>query len=352
MRVLQKLYIKDFFIALAIAGIGLSIILSLINLIDKLDDFMKGNPSMGTLLLFAVLNIPKNLFYLLPMATLICSLFVFANAQKRNEIVIIKTSGGRIRSLLIPFIFIGLMLSAFAFFLSEVVMPPTAEKAEELKEGWSHRRPLFKEGTLWLKGQDGSIIRIGLYSYESGAVNDISIFLFDKKVLSERLEAEKALWDGETWTLVNVRRYFLKSGNIQNIKEMPYPNLESPKYFAERLKKTEEMGIGELLKYIKRLKQAGYRNPKLIVDFNSRLSYPFINLFMLILGVSLPLKGRVVKGLITSGIGLAISLLYWGGYILSLSLGNTGIVPPFLAPWLMPLIFAVISINLFRKLHE
>lgn len=365
MKILQRLYIREFFAALTIIGFGLSIIFSLVNLIDKLDDFMKCNPSVEDLLLYAVLNIPKNLFYLLPMATLICSLFVLANAVKKNEIVAIKASGGRIRLLLMPFILTGFILSAFSFFLGEVIVPVTIGRAEELKitiassklqntsstlKAQPYQRLSLIEGTLWLKDKEGSIIRIGIYSYDATSANDIRIFLFDKGVLSEQLEAEKASWDGKTWKLLNVRRYLFKSGNIENIKEIPYPNLEPPKYFMERLKKTEEMRIGELLRYIKRLKHSGYSNPKLIVDFNSRISYPLVNLFMLILGVSLPLKSKNITGLIASGIGLAVSLIYWGGYILSLSLGNAGILPPFLSPWLMPILFGLLSINLFRKI--
>lgn len=364
MKILKKLYTKEFLILLSIVGIGLSLILSLINLIEKLDDFMKYSPSFEDIALYVILNIPKNLFYLLPMAVLICGLFVFARATRSMEIVAIKAGGGRVRSLLITFVFMGLMMSIFAFFLDELVMPYAMERAEELKiemtsprqqdtlKTLSYQRPFFKEGIVWLKGKDESIIRIGLFLYENEVANDINIFLFEKDSLSGQIKAEKALWNGKIWTLMNVTRYSFKSGQIENIKEMPYPNLEAPKYFKASLKTTSEMRIGELLRYIKRMKQSGYRNPKLIVDLHSRLSYPLINLFMLILGVSLPLETHISRGLIAAGIGLSISLLYWMGYILSISMGNAGIIPPFLSPWLMPILFAVIAIRLFRKLPE
>ena len=45
MKILKKLYTKEFLTLLSIVGIGLSLILSLINLIEKLDDFMKYKPS-------------------------------------------------------------------------------------------------------------------------------------------------------------------------------------------------------------------------------------------------------------------------------------------------------------------
>ncbi|MEW6067948.1 MAG: LptF/LptG family permease [Nitrospirota bacterium] len=367
MKRLQKLYIKEFFVALIITGFGLSIIFSLINLIDKLDDFIKGNPPVGDLFLYAALNIPKNLLYLLPIATLICSLFVFTNAIKKNEIVIIKAAGGRIKRLIMPFILTGFILSIFAFVLSEIIMPLTLEQAERLKatlsspkeqgvsmtlKSQSSYRPSLIEGTLWLKDKKGSVVRLGLYSYEGLYADDIRIFIFDKRGLSEHLIAEKAFWDGKTWVLANAKRYILKNGIITQIEELPYPNLESPNYFKERLKKTEEMRIGELYRYIKKLNRSGYRNPKLVVDFNSRLSYPLINLFMLILGISLPLRSGITKGIVVSGIGLVAVLVYWGGYVLSLSLGNAGIIPPSLAPWSMPALFGIISVVLFKKIPE
>lgn len=357
MRLLIRLYIKEFIMAVLVVGGGLSVILSIVNLIDKLDDFMKWNAPMRDLFLYTALNIPKNLFYLLPMATLICVLFVFASAIKKNEIVAIKSVGGRIKILLVPFIIIGLILCIFAFFLSEFIMPLSLEKAEDLRikllsQKPSAQRLSFSEGALWLRINENSLIRIGLYSYDDLFAQDIRIILFENGTLSGQIDAEKAIWSHDTWILLNAKKYSFRKGAVERFKKLPYPELEPPKYFTERLKKTEEMGIPELYRYIRRLRQSGHTNPKLVVDFNSRLSYPFMNFFMLILGASLPLIGRIQNSLIASGIGLGISLIYWGGYILSLSLGNTGLIPPFLSPWLMPAVFAVLSINLFRRIPE
>jgi lipopolysaccharide export system permease protein len=73
---------------------------------------------------------------------------------------------------------------------------------------------------------------------------------------------------------------------------------------------------------------------------------------MLIIGVCLPIERHMRRGLIAAGIGLFISLIYWTGYILSISMGNAGIIPPFLAPWITPALFALLALHLFRKLPE
>lgn len=364
MKLLQRLYLREFFTALFIVVAGLSTIFSLINLLDRLGGLQKYDPSLKDLFLYAALNIPKNLFYLLPMAVLICCMFVFAGAMKRNELVIIKAAGGGMRAFVLPFLAAGLMLSGFAFMLSEFVMPVTLEKAEELRQtiisqrqpgaefSPAVRKPAMKDGVVWLKDRAGSLVRFGLYSYQGSAASDIRIYLFDKGVMKGHIAAEKAVWDGEVWKLLNVKRYTFDNGRIERIKELPYKDLETPRYFAERLKKTEEMGISELARYIVRMKKSGYSNPKLTVDLNSRISYPLINFFMIIFGLSLPLRGKVVKGLSASGIGLGISLLYWGGYVMSISLGNAGLLPAFLAPWLMPLLFGLIAADSFYRMAE
>ena len=81
------------------------------------------------------------------------------------------------------------------------------------------------------------------------------------------------------------------------------------------------MGIGELSRYTKRLKKAGFKNTKLIVDLNSKVSFPLINLFMVLFGIALSMRSKVGGGLFVAGLGLLISALYWVTYTFLLSLG-------------------------------
>ncbi len=89
-----------------------------------------------------------------------------------------------------------------------------------------------------------------------------------------------------------------------------------------------------------------------MVDIHSRISYPLINAIMLVLGISLAMKGEMGSGLITAAIGIFISLLYWVGHTAFLSMGYTGILPAFIAAWFMPALFGVIAFHLFSKVPE
>ena len=133
---------------------------------------------------------------------------------------------------------------------------------------------------------------------------------------------------------------------------MEYAGLESPELFTNQLKTPDEMGIYELYHYMQRLKNAGFSNLKLVIDLNSRISFPLINIFMMMLGIALSTRGRIGGGLVTAGLGLLISLLYWLGYTFFLSIGYAGFIPPLLAAWIVPFMFGSLAVYLFIKTPE
>ena len=79
MLTLQKYYLKEFLKLLSLIGTGLALVFSVLDLIDKIDEFMPHKPSLKSLLLYTSFNFPKYLLYLLPAAMLICSLFALSN---------------------------------------------------------------------------------------------------------------------------------------------------------------------------------------------------------------------------------------------------------------------------------
>jgi len=354
MKIIQRLYLKDFFRLLILITLGLSVIFSLIDMIGKTDDFISAKSSVWSLVLYALLNIPSFLLYLLPASTLICSLFTFSQAFRRQEIAAIKAAGGRLKSLFYPFLAAGILLSIFAFATNDVIVPDFSRKASDLQnriEG-KEKKSAFAGGTIWLKNNDGSPVRIDLYVDEKKIARGVSIFISGPDFLKEQIIAEEAFWNGTTWIMTNVRIYDVVTGEIKNIKSMEYAGLESPELFTNQLKTSDEMGIYELYHYMQRLKNAGFSNLKLIIDLNSRISFPLINIFMMMLGIALSARSKRGGGLVAAGLGLLISLIYWLSYTFSLSIGYAGITPPVFAAWIIPFLFGTLATYLFIKTPE
>lgn len=353
---LSRHYIKEFLKLFGLIGAGLSLALSLFDLIDRLDGFMPHDPAMTDLIRFALLNLPKNFLYLMPVGALLSSLYTMGQASRAKETTAVMAAGGRLKRLLLPFIAAGAAMSLAGFVISEFVSPRCLKEATELKRsimGQGATPSLFKQGAMWLRAKDGSIVNIKLYVEDRDSFQGMSVFRIDGGGLKEIIKAEEASYikATDTWVLKGVRKYDTQSAGIEEVAEMSYPDLGSPEVFREEARKPAEMGITELAGYIKRLREAGFRNARLEVEMNSKVSFPMVNLFMTALGVSLAAR-RGMKGLAAAAVGLLISLFYYFGYTMMLSLGYSGILPPVAAVWAVPSAFGAVAAYLFAGIPE
>lgn len=359
MKTLKFYYIKEFLKLLILLSIGLSAIFSLIELIDKIDDFMPSKPSLSILLLYMTLHIPKYLYYLFPVSILICSLFIFSHSARNKELIAIKSAGGRLKKLFYPFILLGFFMSLLSLFLGEFIVPETSKMSHSLKESIkkSSKKVSYKSGVIWFRGNYGNIARIELYIPEKNFAKNVSIFVLGENSLNKRISAESATWQSEKnnigyWNLKDVVVYDIQKNEVKSFSEMKYYDLESPDVFSESIKSSEEMGIIELWKYTEKLNSLGFKNQKLIVDLNSKLSYPFANLFLIVLGISFSAISSIGGSLIAIGIGIIISFIYWISYSFMLSMGYAGILYPAVATWIVPILFGLLAIFLFNKIAE
>jgi lipopolysaccharide export system permease protein len=216
------------------------------------------------------------------------------------------------------------------------------------------KKSTVSEGTTWTKDINGNPVKIELYIPEEKTAQNVSIFIHGKDFLKGVITAKRATWqvDKQQWLFEEASVYDSETGKTKNVGSMNYPDLDSPDIFSKEMKSSDEMGIAELYRYIQRLKSAGFSNTKLFVDLNSKVSFPLINTFMMLLGMSLSARAQMGGGLFTAGLGLGVSLIYWFGYTFTLSIGYAGLLPPFLASWLVPALFGSVSVYLFVKTPE
>jgi lipopolysaccharide export system permease protein len=353
---LKRHYIKEFLRLFAVTGVFLALILSILDLVDRIDEFMPHHPSLWGLISYTALVFPRYFLYLMPAAALICSLYTVGRASRAKELVAVMAAGGRVRALLMPLVLTGALISLLGFALGEFVVPTCSKKAIDLRQalmGKSTLPSLYKDGMMWLRADDGSIVKIDFFLEDRDTLKGISIFTIDDRGLREIVTAERALYSPKekAWILKGVTRYDIPSGNTEAVEQLRYPYLSSLEVFKEEDQESFEMGILELTRYLGRLHKAGFKNQRLSVDLHSKVSFPLVSLFMVVIGISFSSK-RNIKGLAATAIGLVISLFYFFCYTMMLSLGYAGILPPLVAAWTMPLVASAASVFLFRKIPE
>ncbi len=349
MTLLQKYYTREFLRAFLVVAVGLSLMLSSIELIDKLEDIVHKTP--WNMFKYFLLATPQYIVYTMPVAGLFAGLFVAGQAVRARETVAVLSAGGRLKKLFIPLVLAGAALTLANFVLSEFLAPMSLAEAKKLTSA-GKGQSLFRGGTVWVRAQDGSLVMFDLYIREQMIAKGVSIFRFNQGKLTERIDASQAVFRGGQWLLADVRTYDLQGGTVRAEPRMTLPRgFLSPGLFEKEAKKPEEMSLSELSEYMARLRAAGIKNQKLSVDMDSRISYPFVNFIMVLLAIALSLRSGL-GGLASASIGVAVSLLYWFSYTIALSMGYAGILPPLVAAWLAPAAFGAVSVRLYQGIRE
>jgi lipopolysaccharide export system permease protein len=356
MKILRRYFLAEFtryFIILILSFTAIAIIAEFF---DKASEFYKEKPSIYLIAQYLLLQTPRVMLYALPFASLFSILITVGIASKWKETVIIKASGSSTKKLFSMFLFLGVLISVTALILGETLVPYATRtashirKVEILKQSF---RITQGEESLWLKGLDGSLIRINGFVEHEDRVLRTSIFNFNEDFgLEGRIEADEAEWIEGKWNLKNVTVFDFSAGTTEEHETIETAALEEPKIFREEMRKPKEMNFMELYTYYSRLEKAGFKNLKYVVRLYEKLAYPTINFVMMLFGIALALNTNWGGGIRAAGLGVIVSVLYWLLYATSISLGNTGMLKPWLAPWISPVVFCIAGSIFYSRIKE
>lgn len=347
MKLLKRFYLKEFMAAFGIVVMGLSAMLATFDLINKLDKLKQAGAA--GFIKYTLLVLPQYAVYTMPMAVLFASLFTVGHAVKNREAVAVMAAGGRMRALFLPLAAAGAVLAVCSFGLSQFVAPGAMRQAKAMMQG--EENGLFSEGTIWVRAEDGSLVRFSLYSKEAESARQVDIFRFANGMLAQRIDAGGAKYRDGRWILTNITVYDLLRHSFSKSAQMTLSGFIAPKFLNQKVLTSDEMGISELYRYTQRLRRAGIRSIKLDVDVQERLAYPVVNFFMVLFATAVSLR-RGMGGLAAASLGVAVSLFYWLVYTFGLSLGYSGILPPLVAAWSVPLAFAALSVWFFVRIRD
>jgi lipopolysaccharide export system permease protein len=325
------------------AGIAIFVLISFFEHIDIFTDSL----SMFALgLSYIGLQIPAYFNLILPLAFLIAILIQIVVMIRANEIIVARTAGISTLALMKPLIFFSLILVVLSFCLSEWVIPRTSYAGDyllkvKIKKEQSY--VVYKNDKIWFK-RGNSICNIEFFDARRDEIIGLTVLeLSNTYAVRKRYDAQKGAWKDGRWVFHNVTERTFSNGVIESkIVHETLSNLitDPPSVFKIVDKKPEEMGFEELKRYIDRLKLNGHDVRRYMVDLYDKLSFPFINVIMVLTAFSVGLRYSKTKS-ISRGIffGVCLGALYWLFHSVAKSLGYSEIFPPFFAACLANMLF-------------
>ncbi|MFH1278668.1 MAG: LPS export ABC transporter permease LptG [Candidatus Eisenbacteria bacterium] len=356
-RLLDRHVIRGYLFALLAALSAFIAIFVILDLFEKLDDFLDRGVPILAVLQYYVYRIPEILLLMLPVGMLLACLFALGAHARNNEFVATTSAGISMRRTLMPVVILAFFMSAAALLLGETIAPPAAARVKEIHDG------LIKPGgmradrvrtNLSYLGEGGRLFWVGRLDTARDRMEDVVVQKLAGNTLLERIDAEEADWEAGVWTFR--RGYFRRFeegvlAEARRFEERAEPAIsETPGDLAEVQKNPRQMSHRELSAYIDRASSSGGEVQREQVDLHMKVAFPFTSFLIVLLGS--PLSALLRRG--GNAVGFTLALLICFVYYMAIrvgqSFGYNGVLPPLLAAWIANLLFFALGLFLFRKL--
>ena len=299
--------------------------------------------------------VAKYLLFLLPLVAvelfpatmLITVLITYALLARRSEAIAWWASGQSVYRLMMPGLLFAIAAGGGTWLVQEHLMPSANVKQEALRARIRGGQPRAITGTgrQWL----ASVENRRLYSYEfdeqSGVLNEPAIYELDEEAvhLSRVTTGKLGVWtssnemqirDAET---VNLRGMLVER---QAEKETRLVGVDSPQVFRPTVDKPSQLSVLALSDYLKAARQRGVDVAALAIALQRKYVNPFSVVVMAFIGMPLALAFGKRGAIVALCVAVGVSVAYWGIGGGFQQLGNHGLLPPEVAAWSPPVIFA------------
>ena len=357
MKILDRYIIIEFVRNLLIA---LLVLVTVFFIADYLRGVWDAEVSPMVLLKYGLYQLPQIFCQMVPPAAMLGTTVTLSLLNRKNELTAIHASGiglGHISGLIFGAIFIACCVTLIMY---DRVVPPLARQRTsyywKVIKGRNDFSLDIKTTKIWYRSKN-YIYNLRVYDKSTSTIQGIGIYFFDNRFhLAQHIEAQTAKYDEKklTWELFDgMLTIFPEDNSFPLSKHFDSKSLslpETPKDFLEIEKQVDTLRLKDLWAFIRRNKEAGLDTKVYEVDLHSRLAVSFIPLIMGILAIPFSVRPKRQGGLgkdLATAIGWIFS--YWLLFSLSLSLGKSGAIIPWLAVWGPCVLFFVAAIFLLIR---
>ncbi|WAC07870.1 MAG: LPS export ABC transporter permease LptG [Thermodesulfobacteriota bacterium] len=347
-RYILREFIKVFLFSLAV----IVVLYFIGNLADRLGDFLKYKPSFESLLQYFCFNNLATIFQVTPIPVLLATSITIGILSRNFEIIALRSSGVSLSRTISPILIAALCISIVTLFGNELVSPYATQKAKAIARSikGKEKKKIFNPDQIWFRGKE-IIYNIKYFSSRKNTLYGVTLYFLNHDfALYKRVDAEQAIWRGNTWVFQKVFTREFEANNVIKVsftKETSFPLEETPETFKQEIREPEEMSYLELKGYIEKTTQEGYDATKSLADLYAKLSSPFINFFIALFGIPFALKigkhGGFAVGITLSCV---IGMAYWFFYGICNALGAEGALSPLISAWAANFVFGILGFYL------
>ena len=336
-RYVLKTFLYFYFLA-AFAFVGIFLIG---DFFERVDEFIGRDAPLHLMVTYYFYKIPFIVFYMAPQAILLATVLAITSLAKTNELIAMKACGISVTRIILPIIGASVVIALLVLASSEFISPETSKRMNKIfyvqvRKGTNVK--YIENEKIWFRSKNGSIWNIEHYDPENLKLSNVTLFVTENnQFIKERINARHGDWVDGQWQFTDgfIRSFGpggLETTEFFESKSFNFP--EIPADFIVHKRRPEEMSIKAMYQEIRNRQSVGKDVVDKMMEFNYRLSYPFIGVVLALIGIPLSLRSSRHGGLLFSvAVNLAIGVSFSFFYAMCLSLGRGGTFDPIMATW-------------------
>jgi LPS export ABC transporter permease LptG len=347
-------YLVGLFIVIMVTGI-------VVDYVSNLRRF-EGVPFF-TIALYYWYYLPWFFGYVFPIVILLSSMASIGSMARQNELTAIKAAGVNIRQLTLPLLAVGLLCAGIGFYNSEVILPQANTARRELTEKMGENKAAAARGApspsrqefrrnFYYFGDSRNIYFFGEFRTEPLFTRAVRRETFDGHTISKRITADAAEYKNGAWKFIKgaATSFTKDSMSVAAFDTLADTILtERPQDMVAQIKSPEEMGYWELASYLEKSRRRGEDVSKWRAQLDFKIALPFMNLIVILLGLSISARAGRKGGAVLFGIGLMLCLSFWIISQFAIAFAQNGQLPPLVGAWFGNILFLAIALPLYRK---
>jgi lipopolysaccharide export system permease protein len=360
-KLIDRYIVRQFLNTALFSLIAVLLVFVVIDAMEKLDDFLDRQATWDIILRYYIFFTPEIIKLIIPVAMLLSALFVTARLSTQNELTAMKSGGFSLYRITAPYACVALIVSVLSVYFNGWIVPVANQHKFAIEREYLHKDVLNPTGAnIYIQDSRTRILSIAYFDVSRDLASRVSIVDFspiDPTVMIGRVDAVSMTWDStsRSWILnAGVRRWFQGDHErLERFERQPAGSLHfNPDDLRKKQEKPDEMEYYTLKKFIRSQQEAGQDVSRWLVDFDSKISFPFASVIVVLFGVPFASQRRRGGVGVQLGISLLICFIYLIFMKVSQVFGYNGDIDPLLTAWLANILFFVAAIVVMVRVRK
>ncbi|MGK0367171.1 MAG: lipopolysaccharide export system permease protein [Thermoproteota archaeon] len=352
MSYLTKIIIKEWFKSLLAALIVLILITATAELING---FLRNKGSISIIFYDFILKAPALMSKMLPISTLLATLFSFNKLKSHSELIAILAASYSPKKIYFIITMASLSVASFQFYNTSYLQP-IANKAKIQQSNTTGIQSKMSEGKIWYKSKD-YFSSFTAFDNKTQTLYDLTLFFHNSEYKGSNIIYGKEV------KFLKDNKWIIKKGKVyktldldrfqssQIIKNYVITLDESKSDFKKFESDISTFTFFALSNYIERLKNTGINTSSYSILFLEKISLSLICIIFALFPLSTIFQPNRRSASFGKNVvfTLVFTVTYWLIYTSLIALGNKETVSPFVSTMLIPILFIVYITLIFYK---